>query len=107
YLAAQLDLVEGRRRIPAGESISAVDETAAVAPSALVRASILGAGVRVGEDAEVVSSVVHERATIGAKARVCGSIVGAGAAIGEGATIEDLSVVGDGESVAAGAALQG
>jgi NDP-sugar pyrophosphorylase family protein len=45
-------------------------------------------------------------ARVEAKAKVRDSIVGLRASIGEGATLENLCVVGDGESVAAGADLQ-
>jgi NDP-sugar pyrophosphorylase family protein len=107
YLQAQLDLIEGRRAIPPGASVTAVDPSANVSPSASVRSSVLGPDVRVDDHAEVVDSVVQRGATIGAKARVRGSIIGVGAAIGEGATLEGLCVVGDGERVAAGADLRG
>jgi NDP-sugar pyrophosphorylase family protein len=107
YLQAQLDLIDGRRALPSAASVTALHPSAVVSASASVRSSVLGPGVRVGDHAEVVNSVVQRGATIGAKARVRGSIIGVGASIGEGATLEDLSVVGDGETVAAGADLQG
>jgi mannose-1-phosphate guanylyltransferase len=107
YLRAQLDLIEGRRAMPPGVFATAVDPSAVVSPTASVHSSVLGPDVRVDDRAEVVDSVVQRAATIGAKARVRGSIIGVGASIGEGATLEDLCVVGDGETVAAGAELTG
>jgi NDP-sugar pyrophosphorylase family protein len=107
YLQAQLDLIDGRRALPVPVSMTTIDPSAIVSPSASVHSSVLGPGVRVDDHAEVVDSVVQRGATIGAKARVRGSIIGVQATIGEGATLEDLCVVGDGEIVAAGAELQG
>lgn len=107
YLQAQLDLIDGRRAVPPEISLTAIDPSAVISPTASVRSSVLGRDVRVDDHAEVVGSVVQRGATIGAKARVRGSIVGAGASIGEGATLDDLCVVGDGETVVAGADLQG
>lgn len=107
YLGAQVDLIDGRRPPPLDIPMTAVDPSAVVSPSATVRSSVLGPDVRVDDHAEVVDSVVQRGATVGAKARVRGSIIGAGASIGEGATLEELCVVGDGETVPAGADLQG
>ncbi|MEY2434190.1 MAG: mannose-phosphate guanylyltransferase [Acidimicrobiaceae bacterium] len=107
YLAAQLDLIEGRRAVPPGITLAVTDPSAEVASTATVRSSVLGPNVRVGDDAEIVESVVHRGAKIGAKARVRRSIVGADASIGEGATLESLSVVGEGQTVGAGLGLQG
>jgi mannose-1-phosphate guanylyltransferase len=106
YLQAQLDLIEGRRPLSPEHSLTAVDPTAVVALTASVRSSVLGPGVRVEDHAEVVGSVVQRGTTIGAKARIHDSIVGAGAAIGDGATLVDLCVVGDGETVGPGAELK-
>jgi NDP-sugar pyrophosphorylase family protein len=63
--------------------------------------------VRVEEDAEVVDSIVMDGATIGAKVRIHHSVVGAGASIGDRATLEALTVIGDGETIAAGSSLKG
>jgi NDP-sugar pyrophosphorylase family protein len=107
YLQAQLDLIEGRRALPSDISLTAIDSSAVVSPTTSVRSSVLGPDVRVDDHAEVIGSVIQRGATIGAKARVHDSIVGVGASIGESATLADLCVVGDGETVAAGASLQG
>jgi mannose-1-phosphate guanylyltransferase len=104
YVQAQLDLVSGRRTTTP-PSI-AIDSTAVVAATATVRGSVLGPGVRVEEDAEVVDSIVMDGATIGAKVRIHHSVVGAGASIGDRATLEALTVIGDGETIAAGSCLK-
>jgi mannose-1-phosphate guanylyltransferase len=107
YLYAQLDVIAGRRVLPAGTPITAIDPTAVVAPTAMVRSSVIGPGVRVDEHAEVIGSAVQRGAVIGSKARVLDSLVGAGARIGECATLEALCVVGDGETVEPGVDLLG
>jgi mannose-1-phosphate guanylyltransferase len=106
YLQAQLDVVGGRRAATGGVATRAVDPGAEVSSSARVDNSVVGPGVHIGDEAEVIDSVVFRGATIGAKARVCHSIVGAGASIGDAATLEALTVVGDGEVVAAGSSLK-
>ena len=106
YLQAQLDVVGGRRAETGGAAGRAVDPRAEVSGSARVHNSVLGPDVHVGDEAEIVDSVVFRGASIGAKARVCHSIVGAGASIGERATLEALTVVGDGEVVAGGSSLK-
>jgi mannose-1-phosphate guanylyltransferase len=107
YLNAQLDVIAGRRVVPSDAPFTAIDPTAVVAPTATVRSSVIGPGVRVGEHAEVIGSAVQRGAIIGAKARVLDSLVGAGALIGECATLEALCVVGDGETVGPGVDLLG
>jgi mannose-1-phosphate guanylyltransferase len=105
YVQAQLDLMNGRRTTTPPST--AIDPTAVVATTATVRGSVLGSGVRVEEDAEVVDSIVMDGATIGAKVRIHHSVVGAGASIGDRATLEALTVIGDGEIIAAGSSLRG
>jgi mannose-1-phosphate guanylyltransferase len=107
YLQAQLDLLDGRRRLPDGVSIDAVHPGAIVAESATVRSSVLGCDVRVDDHAEVVGSVIQRGSSVGVKARVHGSIVGVGASIGDGSSLDGLCVIGDGETVTAGADLHG
>ena len=62
---------------------------------------------RVAADARVTESVVLAGAVIGAGATVHRSIIGAGAEVGPGATVTDVSVLGDGVRVEAGATLAG
>jgi len=107
YLRAQVDVLEGRRSVPERVDPLERDPSARVAPSAVVRSSVLAAGAQVGEGAEIIESVLHVNATVGAGAHVHRSIVGEGATVGDGASVRGLSVIGYGESVAAGADLQG
>ncbi|HET6917430.1 MAG TPA: NDP-sugar synthase [Acidimicrobiales bacterium] len=74
---------------------------------ATVRGSVLGDDVRVGQGATVEGSVLFDGATVAEGARVSSSVVGRGARIGEGADIGELSVLGDGVTVAAGTVLRG
>ena len=74
---------------------------------ATVRGSVLGEDVRVGRGASVEGSVLFDGATVAEGARVSSSVVGRGARIGDGADIGELSVVGDGVTVAAGTVLRG
>jgi mannose-1-phosphate guanylyltransferase len=78
-----------------------------VADGASVERSVLGAGVTVGDGAEVEASVCFDEVDIAPDARVRSSIIGRGARIGRDAVITDLSVVGDGAVVPAGARLAG
>lgn len=74
---------------------------------ATVRGSVLGDGARVGQDAWVEGSVLFDGASLAAGARVSSSIIGRGARIGEGADVGELSVIGDGVTVASGTVLRG
>ena len=89
YLAANLDLIDGRRGAP----------EAGVHPDAevdgAVTGSVVGPGVQVGPGAIVSGSVVLPGAVIGAGALVQDAIIGARAQIGEGAVVDETSVLGD------------
>jgi mannose-1-phosphate guanylyltransferase len=106
YIRAQLDLFDGSRPAPPGVALRAVADSAVVAPSASVRDSVLGAGVRVDDDAEVVGSIVQAGTHIGAKAQVHSSIIGSRAVVGARSTVEALTIVGDGERIEAGTTLR-
>lgn len=70
-----------------------------------VAGSIVGEDVTIRSGAVVERSVLMDGAVIGAGAVVQDSIVGAGARVGDGARIQNLSVLGDGYVVEAGAEL--
>ena len=91
YLAAQLDLIDGRRR---GVRPPAVHPAATVEPGADVGHSVIMEAVTVHDRARVAGSVILPGATIEAGATVIGSIVGPGAVIGADASVTGLSVVG-------------
>lgn len=129
YIDAQLDLLSGRRpgtaapgaRVVAegiwtigeadfGSNVygpAFVGDGAWVAPDAYVERAIVGAGCKVHAGARVVDSVLLSGVEVCAGASVRHSIVGKGARIGEGAELTDLSVIGDGYFVEAGAHLAG
>ena len=91
YLRANLD------RAPSGIGV--------VAGGGKADGSVIGAGVTVGPGALVERSVLMDGATVGDGARVTDSIVGRQARIGAGAVVRDLSVLGDGCVVEAGAVV--
>lgn len=101
YLAANLDLLNGRRR----------QVEPGVHPDARVEGtvvdSVVGPGARIGEGAVVTGSVVLAGAIVGAGARLEGSILGLRARVGAGAVVDDGTVVGDDEVVPDGAHLTG
>jgi len=63
--------------------------------------------VRVEEGAQVRDAVVLEGGYVRAGATVRGSVLGPNVIVGLGAVVDDLSVLGDGWEVAAGAVLSG
>ncbi|MEW6154851.1 MAG: NDP-sugar synthase [Actinomycetota bacterium] len=132
YLQAQLDLLDGLRPPPPapgavrrdgahgpvwllGEPVidglvsggSLVGTAAFVHAGARVERSVIGAGARLAEGAEVRGSVLMAGASVHAGAVVEGSIVGEEAVVGEGAQVRGLSVVGKAMEVPPGAYLDG
>ncbi|HUF32040.1 MAG TPA: NDP-sugar synthase [Acidimicrobiales bacterium] len=118
YLAASLDLLDGRRveqleasdaDLVAGEVIlpAALGDGVRIAEGASVARSVLGDGARVEPGARVTGSVLLPAAVIGRNAVVTDSVVGLGAVVGEEATVEGVSVLGDAAFVEAGEHLDG
>ncbi len=101
YLAANLDLVTGRRGVPE----EGIDPSASVAGDA--SGSVVGADAVIEAGAEVAGSVLLPGAVVRAGASVRRSIVGPGAVVGEGAVVEAGSVLGDHVVVDAGDKLSG
>ncbi|MDP1819877.1 MAG: NDP-sugar synthase [Acidimicrobiales bacterium] len=99
YLAANLDLLSGRRGAPE----DGVHPSADVAGH--VETSWIGAGAAVAADGAVHGSVLFPGARVAAGAVVRGSVVGPRAEVGEGAVVESGSVLGDDVVVPAGARL--
>jgi mannose-1-phosphate guanylyltransferase len=89
YLAANLDLLSGRRGAP----------EVGVHPDAEVDGAVVGAvvgpGAVVGDGAIVSGSVVMDGAQIGAGALVRDAIIGARARVGAGAVVDGGAVLGD------------
>ncbi|HEY4376350.1 MAG TPA: NDP-sugar synthase, partial [Acidimicrobiales bacterium] len=103
YLKAQLDLLDGLR--PGDRE--GVAPAAVVAPDAKVVRSVVGVGAHVAAGASVTDSVVLHGARIEAGATIDRSIVGPEAVVGAGAALSELSVLGTGIVVEAGAVLEG
>jgi mannose-1-phosphate guanylyltransferase len=103
YLRANLDLISGARRRPAGEAAVAagaiVHETARVVDSvvadgvvvgagSVVRGSLLLAGARIGGEASVVDSIIA--GDVGASASVECGVIGAGDAVPAGSEVRGM-----------------
>jgi mannose-1-phosphate guanylyltransferase len=100
-LAANLDVLDGKR----GERVHAV--VGDVDPAACVRRSVIGAGCRVDPGATVVDSVLQAGCVVGSGARVEGSLLGTGVVVGARAVVLGLSVLGDGQQVASAEVVDG
>ena len=114
YLAANLDILEGRR--PGayvvddsfGPSVSPPAAPAGgIHPEAQIRTSVVGRSCEIGPGAVVQRSVLGDGCRIGAGAVVIDSVLGTRVAVGAGAALSEFSVVGSGEHVAPGAVLAG
>jgi mannose-1-phosphate guanylyltransferase len=103
YLTAQLDLLDGRRE---GGAEAGIHPGARIAPGAEVARSVIDADACVAEDAVVVDSIVMAGACVGPGAVVRNSIVGWGSKVAPEASVIDLTVIGSGEQVEAGASLR-
>lgn len=105
YLAANLDVLEGRRAgAKVEDGITAV--LAGFDREAQIRTSVIGRGCEIGPGAVVQRSVVGDGCRLDAGAVVVDSVLGPGVVIGAGATIREFSVIGTGEQIAPGAVLR-
>jgi mannose-1-phosphate guanylyltransferase len=98
YVAAQVDIVAGRRAGVALPPCEEVEPGVFVAAGASVVGTLeapcyVGAGASVGAGAHVTGSVISAGAAIGPAATVVGSVVLGGACVGEGCKVV-VSVVG-------------
>jgi mannose-1-phosphate guanylyltransferase len=131
FLAAQFDLLEGRRtgagppargarEVAPGvwtlgsprldgavRAPSLFGDGALVAPGASVVRSIVGPGCVIGPGARLDGSVVMSAAKVASGATVSDSIVGGRAVLGEGCRVRGVSVVGFDAVVEPGAVLEG
>jgi mannose-1-phosphate guanylyltransferase len=101
YLAANLDLVGGRR----GAAEPGVHPDAEV--DSAVAGAVIGPRARVGVGAIVSGSVVLEGAVIGDGALVQDGIIGARARVGAGAVVDGGAVLGDDVVVGEGDEVRG
>ncbi len=105
YLAANLDIVEGRRphaRVPDGTTAASAD----IHPTSRIRTSIMGSGCQIGSDAVIQRSVLGDGCRVDAGAVVIDSVLGPDVVVGAGALLSQFSVVGKGEQVAPSAVLR-
>jgi mannose-1-phosphate guanylyltransferase len=122
YLAAQIDLLEGRVRATDAprndhDAIAAsarldrtrllgrnvVGERARISPAAWIGpCAVLGADVIVADEARIERSVLWEGVDVGHGAALSGAVVGAGARIGERARLGPGTVIESGAVVPAG-----
>ncbi len=104
YIQAQVDLLSGLR----GETpVDGIIGNARVPATAIIELSVIDDGCVIGQHCTIVNSVLLPGCTVGAYVRIIDSIVGEGVTIGDRAEILNGSVIGDGESIAAGAHLDG
>ncbi|MEA3020320.1 MAG: mannose-phosphate guanylyltransferase [Actinomycetota bacterium] len=106
YLQASLDLLDGVRAEPLDPALL-LPEGLLIDATATVERSVLGRGCRVMAGARVVDSVLHGGVTVGERASVRRSILGPASVIGDDASLDELTVLGDGIHVDAGAVLCG
>ena len=106
YLAANLDVLEGRRPNARVVDASAAP-SAVIHPDARTPMSVIGRGCEIGPDAVVQRSVLAEGCRIEAGAVVVDSVLGPGAVVGAAAVLSGYSVIGSGELVPPGARLGG
>ena len=113
FVQGSCDLVLGRLASPALAGVSGIPAESLVLGGADIHpaartggGTVIGAGSRIGEGADVTGSVLFDDVRIGAGARVRASVLGRGARIGEGAVLDD-AVIGEGAVVAAGNELRG
>jgi mannose-1-phosphate guanylyltransferase len=100
YLAANLDLIDGRRARESGVHPDAEVDGA-------VAGSVVGASARVGAGAIVSGSVLLPGAEIGDGALVQDAIIGARARVGAGAIVAEGAVLGDDVVVEPGREVRG
>ena len=103
YLQANIDLISGRREI----TLDARSPQAVVSPGADIAGSVVMERAVVEAGACLRGSVVLPGGRIGAGAVVADSVVGYDAVVGPGARLAGFTLLGDGETVAAGESLRG
>ena len=107
YLQAHFDILERRvKGEPAYQAPFVADGADVDLRAHLGRWVVVGAGARIGPEAQVDDSVLHDEAVVEAGARVVGSILGPRAAVGAGATVTG-SALAEGASVPAGLTVDG
>ena len=102
--------VQGKVEIGASAQIEApalLGRSVHIEEGAHVRASVLGDGVYVERNAEVIDAVLHQGVHVSKASSVRHSVLGPGAVLDSEAAVSDATIVGAGASVASGTMISG
>ncbi len=102
FLKANLDLINGQRM----KNINGVHPEASISPDAVIKSSIVGRGVVIGEGAHIENSVLMEGVEVEKNVMVEGSIVGERAKVEENCQILELTIINHEEIVEKGSQLR-
>jgi len=102
FLKANLDLINGQRM----KNINGVHSEASISPDAVIKSSIVGRGVVIGEGAHIENSVLMEGVEVEKNVMVEGSIVGERAKVEENCQILELTIINHEEIVEKGSQLR-
>ena len=102
FLKANLDLINGQRM----KNINGVHPEASISPDAVIKSSIVGRGVVIGEGAHIENSVLMEGVEVEKNVMVEGSIVGERAKVEENCQILELTIINHEEIVEKGSQIR-
>ena len=102
FLKANLDLINGQRM----KNINGVHPEASISPDAVIKSSIIGRGVSIGDGAHIENSVLMEGVEVEKNVMVEGSIVGERAKVEENCQILELTIINHEEIVEKGSQLR-
>ena len=102
FLKANLDLINGQRM----KNINGVHPEASISPDAVIKSSIVGRGVVIGEGAHIENSVLMEGVEVEKNVMVEGSIVGERVKVEENCQILELTIINHEEIVEKGSQLR-
>ena len=102
FLKANLDLINGQRM----KNINGVHPEASISPDAVIKSSIIGRGVVIGEGAHIENSVLMEGVEVEKNVMVEGSIVGERAKVEENCQILELTIINHEEIVEKGSQIR-
>ena len=102
FLKANLDLINGQRM----KNFNGVHPEASISPDAVIKSSIIGRGVVIGEGAHIENSVLMEGVEVEKNVMVEGSIVGERAKVEENCQILELTIINHEEIVEKGSQIR-
>ena len=102
FIKANLDLINGQRM----KNFNGVHPEASISPDAVIKSSIIGRGVVIGEGAHIENSVLMEGVEVEKNVMVEGSIVGERAKVEENCQILELTIINHEEIVEKGSQLR-